>query len=376
MPNGDRIMRPQPSRTTSVNWLLIILLILVTGLLWRDRALREADERQPIVARGDLAEDEKSTIALFKESAPSVVHIASVGVQRDPNLLNVYRVQGTGSGFIWDKKGHIVTNFHVIEKFSAHRVLLADGSVYAAAVVGKAPDKDLAVLKIEAPAAKLRPILPGTSADLQVGQKVFAIGNPFGLDQTLTTGVISGLRREIPSTTNRPIQEVIQTDAAINPGNSGGPLLDSAGRVIGVNTLIYGELSAGIGFAVPADTVHWVIPQLIEHGKVERVGIGIRSVQDWVPVLFNLRGVLVQNVVEGGPAEKAGIRPSQIINEPGVITIRDLGDLIVAANHEPVQNSYDLFRVFDRLKAGDEVIITVLRDGAEKDIPVTLQVIE
>lgn len=372
MPDGDRPLRPRPSPTTSINWLLVILLVLVTGVLWRDRIQREAAERHAVVPRGDLADDEKTTIALFKEAAPSVVHIASIGEQQDAAQRNVYRLQGTGSGFIWDKRGHIVTNYHVIEKFDTHRVLLADGSVFDAKVVGKAPDKDLAVLKIEAGEDKLRPILPGTSNDLQVGQKVFAIGNPFGLDQTLTTGVISGLRREILSTTKRPIQEVIQTDAAINPGNSGGPLLDSAGRVIGVNTLIYGETNAGIGFAVPVDTVHWIVPQLIAHGKIERVGIGIRSVKDWIPAYLGLRGVLIQDVVEGGPAAMAGLRPSRIINESEL----SLGDLIVAANHEVVNNSNDLFKVFDRLKAGDEVVITVVRDGAEKDIPVRLQVIE
>lgn len=371
MPDGDRPLRPRNSQTAGLNWLLIILLILATGLLWRDRSVH----RQAVVARGDLADDEKSTIALFKEAAPSVVHIASLGEQRDAARLNVYRLQGTGSGFIWDTEGHIVTNFHVIEKFNSHRVLLSDGSVYDATLIGKAPDKDLAVLKIDAPPAKLAkltPILPGTSKDLQVGQKVFAIGNPFGLDQTLTTGVISGLRREILSTTRRPIQDVIQTDAAINPGNSGGPLLDSAGRMIGVNTLIYGEVNAGIGFAVPADTVRWIVPQLITNGKVERVGIGIRIWDDWVPARLGWRGVLVQDVVEGGPAAEAGIRPSRIISEEEIIP----GDLITAANHRPVRDSNDLFRILDQLKAGDEVIITVLRDGAGKDIPVRLQVIE
>ena len=218
MPNGDRMLRPRPAPTTGINWLLVILLILMTGLMFRDRSLREAAERQAVVARGDLADDEKTTIALFKEAAPSVVHIASVGEQRDPEHLNVYRVLGTGSGFIWDKLGHIVTNFHVIEKFSAHRILLADGTVCDAKVVGQAPDKDLAVLKINAPPDKLRPILPGTSADLQVGQKVFAIGNPFGLDQTADD---RGHQRTAARSFRRRagrIQEVIQTDAAINPG--------------------------------------------------------------------------------------------------------------------------------------------------------------
>jgi S1-C subfamily serine protease len=370
MPNGDRTMRPRPAPTSSINWLLIILLILMTGMLIRDRSLREAAERQAIIARGDLAEDEKSTILLFKEAAPSVVHIASVVGLPGAMQQNTY---STGSGIVWDKLGHIVTNFHLIEKYSSHRVMLADGSVYEAKVRGADADKDLAVLKIDVEENKLTPILPGTSADLQVGQKVFAIGNPFGLDHTLTTGVISGLRREIVSPTKRPIQEVIQTDAAINPGNSGGPLLDSAGRLIGVNTLIYGETSSGIGFAVPVDTVNRIVPVLIEYGKVERMGIGIRIWDERAPAYFlGRQGVLVQDVVEGGPAAEAGIRPSRIINQRELL----LGDLIVAANNDPVRNSVDLHRVLDQLKAGDEVILTVLRDGARKDVAVRLQVIE
>jgi S1-C subfamily serine protease len=372
MPNGDRPLRPRAAPATGLNWLLIILLVLVTGLLFRDRFLRQSSERQAIVPRGDLAEDEKSTIDLFKEVAPSVVHIAVVGTQRDPNRPNVYRLQETGSGFIWDKQGHIVTNNHVIEKSNAYRVQLADGSIHDAVLVGKAPDKDLAVLKIDVPQDKLRPIMPGTSADLQVGQKVFAIGSPFGLDQTLTTGIISGLRREILSATKRPISEVIQTDAAINPGNSGGPLLDSAGRVIGVNTLIVGEMNAGIGFAVPIDTVRQNVPQLIEFGKIERVGIGVRIMKEWIPAYLGMQGVLVQDVVEGGPADLAGIRPSRIISDNEFIP----GDLIVAANHREIGNGRDLFKIFEKLKAGDKVIITVLRDETKVDIPVQLQVIE
>ncbi|HEY3967943.1 MAG TPA: trypsin-like peptidase domain-containing protein [Planctomycetaceae bacterium] len=373
MPDADRPLRPRPAPTTGVNWLLVILLVLVTGLLWRDRALREAAERQAVIPRGDLAEDEKSTIALFKEAAPSVVHITSLALQRDALRQNVYNLQkGTGTGFVWDKQGHIVTNYHVIEKFKANRVMLSDRvSFYDATTVGIARDKDLAVLKIDAPEDKLTPLLLGTSADLQVGQKVFAIGNPFGFDQTLTTGVISALGREILSVTQRPIQGMIQTDAAINPGNSGGPLIDSAGRMIGVNTLIYGEVNAGIGFAVPADTIRKIVPQLIEHGKVERIGVGIKIWEDWVPASRGWQGVLVQDVVEGGPAAEAGIRPSHITDEEEVF-----GDLIVAANRKPVRNGRDLYRILDPLKAGDQVILTVVRDGGEKNIPVTLQAIE
>ncbi|HEY2252034.1 MAG TPA: trypsin-like peptidase domain-containing protein, partial [Planctomycetaceae bacterium] len=227
MPTDDRPFRPARAPTTGINWLVIILLILVTGLLWRERGGGAFSERsrlrdpkaqeRPITARGDLAEDEKSTIALFKQAAPSVVHITNLAVRRDLNMDIFGIPQGTGTGFIWDRKGYVVTNFHVIEHANAAKVMLADRSEWDASLVGVARDQDVAVLKIEAPEEKLPAILVGESANLEVGQKVFAIGNPFGLDQTLTTGVVSGLGREILSVTKRPIQGVIQTDAAINP---------------------------------------------------------------------------------------------------------------------------------------------------------------
>ena len=233
-----------------------------------------------VTARGELFSGEKSTIALFRQASPAVVNITAIGVQRDLFTLNLYQIpQGTGSGFVWDTRGNIITNFHVIQNADTAQVTLADQSNWKARVVGVAPDKDLAVLRIDAPANRLPPIPLGTSKDLQVGQSVFAIGNPFGLDQTLTTGVISALNREIESVTRRPIQGVIQSDAAINPGNSGGPLLDSAGRLIGVNTAIYSPsgASAGIGFAIPVDTVNRIVPELIRSGKVTRPGLGVKS---------------------------------------------------------------------------------------------------
>ncbi|HTS03462.1 MAG TPA: trypsin-like peptidase domain-containing protein, partial [Thermoanaerobaculia bacterium] len=208
---------------------------------------------RPVTARGDLASDEKATIELFQRCSPSVVYITTLA-RRPVNFFEMTEVaQGTGSGFVWDRQGHIVTNFHVIENSDSLVVTLADQSNWKATLVGAEPDKDLAVLRIGAPEAKLPPILVGTSHDLKVGQKVFAIGNPFGLDETLTTGIVSALGRTIESVTGRKIQDVVQTDAAINPGNSGGPLLDSAGRLIGVNTQIASPsgASAGIGFAVP-----------------------------------------------------------------------------------------------------------------------------
>lgn len=384
MASDVRPVQPVQSPGPGINWLLVILLILVAAFMWRDRHGRyngansdlhnpDAQER-PIVARGDLAEDEKSTIALFKQAAPSVVHIMSLAEQLDPMSLDILQIpQGTGTGFIWDKQGYVVTNYHVVEKSKAWKVTLSDRTSWNARLAGVAPDKDLAVLKIDVPEGAPTPIQIGTSSNLQVGQKVFAIGNPFGLDQTLTTGVISGLGREMLSVTQRPIQGVIQTDAAINPGNSGGPLLDSAGLLIGVNTAIYSPTgtSAGIGFAVPADTIDWIVPQIIRHGKVERIGIGISIVDEHNTARLGLQGVLVRDVILHGPAAEAGIRPTRITKSG-----YSLGDLIVAVNDKPVKNSIDLFRVLDQFKAGETVMLTILRDGVEKKVAVTLRVLE
>lgn len=257
----------------------LVLFVAAAGLLvwrfWPDEWVRHTGvdaNAQPraILARGDLAEDEKSTIALFKRSSPSVVHITTMTVRQNRYTRDIQQIpQGTGSGFIWDQDGHIVTNYHVIQGADAARVTLADQSTWQARLVGAYPDKDLAVLVIDAKKDRLPPIPLGTSHDLEVGQKVFAIGNPFGLDHSLTTGVISAVGREIESVTHQPIKEVIQTDAAINPGNSGGPLLDSAGRLIGVNTAIYSPSGAyaGIGFAIPVDEVNRLVPQLIREGR-------------------------------------------------------------------------------------------------------------
>ncbi len=240
---------------------------------WRGEVLDPSTQPRVVTARGDLADWEKTNIKIYKETRPSVVHITTLSVHSDEFRLNVQEVpEGTGSGFIWDTNGHIITNYHVIRGADAANVTLSDQTTYKARLVGGAPDKDIAVLRIDAPASKLRPIQIGSSGNLQVGQAVYAIGNPFGLDQTLTTGVVSALGREIDSVRKGvTIRDVIQTDAAINPGNSGGPLLDSAGLLIGVNTAIYSPSgsSAGIGFAIPVDEVNQVVPQLIRHG-VER----------------------------------------------------------------------------------------------------------
>jgi len=259
------------ARTFRWPWMLgIAAAALATGLSL-PRLVESRTEATPraVTPRGPLLAEEQSQIEVFRKTSPSVVHITTLETQRDFFSLNVQQVpRGTGTGFVWDERGHIVTNFHVIQNGNGARVTLADQSAYNAELVGAFPDRDLAVLRIQAPREKLPPIPVGTSRDLLVGQRVYAIGNPFGLDQTLTTGIVSALNREIESVNQRTIRGVIQTDAAINPGNSGGPLLDSAGRLIGVNTAIYSPsgASAGIGFAIPVDEVNRIVPRLIRDG--------------------------------------------------------------------------------------------------------------
>ena len=285
--------------------------------------------------------------------------------------LNVYEIpQGTGSGFIWDKSGRIVTNYHVISDASRLEVTLADRSSWKAVLVGAAPDRDLAVLQISAPADKLRPIVIGESKDLLVGQKVFAIGNPFGLDQTLTTGVVSALGREITAVTGRTIHDVIQTDAAINPGNSGGPLLDSAGRLIGVNTAIYSPsgASSGIGFAVPVGEVNRVVPQIISKGKLIRPGLGITLANRRLIEELELEGVMVLKVQPGSSAEKAGLR--------GTTQVRDglvLGDVILAVNGKAVKDNDSLRDELERHEVGESVALTLMRDTSTIEVRVALE---
>jgi S1-C subfamily serine protease len=368
---------PADSHLTKI---LAVLLLLVAGALVftviqqrRVAAPTMSIEPRPIAQRPDdkLGADEKATIDVFKQFSRSVVHITSLESHRDRMTLNVTEIpQGTGSGFIWDQDGHIVTNFHVVQLGNRARVTLNDGSSYPAKIVGTAPDKDIAVLSITAPPAKLLPLPIGKSAELLVGQKVLAIGNPFGLDQTLTTGVISGLGREIKSVTQRSIFDVIQTDASINPGNSGGPLLDSAGRLIGINTAIYSPsgANAGIGFAVPVDTVNTIVPQLIKHGKLTRPGLGINILSDQFAQQQKLEGVVILSVTPGGAADQAGIAgPRQ--TQDGL----ELGDIIVKLGSIDVKRSSDLFRALDTHKVGDEVEVTVENRGQRRTVKVTLQ---
>lgn len=320
----------------------------------------EVNARRVSPRRG-LNSGEKRTIRIFQKNSPSVVFITKLQRQRDFFTMNVYqRPRGTGTGFIWDRAGHIVTNFHVIRGASAVRVRLYDHSTWAAKVVGTAPSKDIAVLRIKAPRSKLRPIVVGRSSNLQVGQQVYAIGNPFGLDRTLTVGVVSALNRQIKSLTGRPIQGVIQTDAAINPGNSGGPLLDSSGRLIGVNTAIYSpsRANAGIGFAVPVDTVNRVVPSLIKHGRLIRPRIGIMIIQDpnFVRSLGKY-GVMIARVSARGPAARAGLRGVRETIDGDLI----LGDIITAVNGKKVRGANDLLEYLEKRRVGQTVTLTIDR---------------
>jgi S1-C subfamily serine protease len=301
-----------------------------------------------------------------------VVHITSLAAQRDLFSLRVQQVpSGTGSGFIWDANGHIVTNFHVIQGSSGASVTLADQSTWKASLVGAFPDRDLAVLKIDAPKDKLPPIALGTSRDLQVGQQVYAIGNPFGLDQTLTRGIVSALNREIESVNDRTIRGVIQTDAAINPGNSGGPLLDSAGRLIGVNTQIASPsgASAGIGFAIPVDEVNRIVPRLIRDGRFVRPAIGVTAGSASLQRALNLpEGIPLVQVQANGPAGRAGLQPFRRGSKGDIIA----GDVITAVADQPVKNLDDLLSVMERRQSGEQVALTVWRAGQSRKVTLTL----
>ncbi len=330
-------------------------------------------EERPLPER--LLADERNTIETFRRVARSVVFITNAELRRDFFTSNVFEVpRGTGSGFVWDESGHIVTNFHVVEGGNRLSVSLADGQSYGAKLVGIEPAKDIAVIRIEAPAGTLVPIAPGDSGELVVGQKVLAIGNPFGFDQTLTTGVISALGREIPTVNNLVIEDVIQTDAPINPGNSGGPLIDSAGRVIGITTAIASPTgsSAGIGFAVPMAHVRRIVPQLIEFGAVKRAGLGINVLSDHLSRRFRVTGLIVRRVAPGGPAERAGLRSIELDARGAVRGF----DVIVAIDDRAIRSYSDLFAALDSHEPGDEVSVTYQRGAEERTVKVRLKQLE
>ncbi len=326
---------------------------------------------EPSDPLAQLTSDERRDISVFREVSPSVVNISTINLRRRNFFsLDVYEIpSGSGSGFVWDTSGHIVTNFHVIGSGRRWLVTLGEQD-YDAELVGLAENKDLAVLKIDAPRDLLQPIAIGSSADLVVGQKVLAIGNPFGLDQTLTVGVVSALGRELKSPGGREIRGVIQTDAAINPGNSGGPLLDSAARLIGVNTAIYSPsgASAGIGFAVPVDTIAQLVPQLIEFGEPRKPGIGVELVDDYHARRNGITGVIVQRVMPGGPADRAGIRGLRQTRRGGW----ELGDVIIAVGDQPVRKIDDLVLAFEELGVGGTARLTLIYQQEERQVDVSL----
>ena len=329
----------------------------------------DSKERSQELGLHDL---EKQTIEQFERLAPSVVFVTNLGVRRVGFNRDITSIpQGTGSGFVWDNNGTIITNFHVVNGAQDVEVTLADGSVWKAKPVGFEPEKDLAVIKIDAPADQLKPIPVGKSTGLKVGQSVMAIGNPFGFDHTLTTGVISGLDREIRSPTQRPIQGVIQTDAAINPGNSGGPLLDSNGRLIGMNTAIFSPSGAyaGIGFAVPVDHIGRSVPEILEHGKVTKPGLGLTIASPDVTRRLNIDGLLLLSLVPNGPAEKAGLRATARTRFGEV----RLGDVIVRLNDTRMKTVDDLFRFLDTKKVGDKVTVEYLRENKTEKVEVVLE---
>lgn len=325
-------------------------------------------------AMAALLSAENHTIQLFERAAPSVAYITTHSRRAFRGGYAPSGPAGAGSGFVWDKDGHIVTNFHVIADASEATVTLADGTEWDARLVGAAPDADLAVLRIEAPADKLAPIPVGSSRHLKVGQFAMAIGNPFGLDQTLTTGVISALDREMESISGRNIYGVIQTDAAINPGNSGGPLLDAAGRLIGVNTAIRSPSgsSAGIGFAVPVDTVSRVVPQLIAHGRVARPGLGVFLANPTMARRLGTDGAVIRDVQPGSPADRAGLGGLRMERSGRA----RLGDVIVSVDGQPVRDPNDLLKALDQKEVGEGVVIGVRRDGAVREVRVELAALE
>jgi S1-C subfamily serine protease len=333
----------------------------------------QAEPRQ-VTARGDLAGDELTTIGIFEATSPSVVYITTTKRVLDLWTRNVMEVpRGTGSGFIWDEKGHVVTNWHVVENAQSAHVRLADKRAYEAVLVGASPEHDLAVLKINVPIARPSPVPVGSSHDLRVGQKVFAIGNPFGLDHTLSAGVISALDRSIEDGSGGTIDHLIQTDAAINPGNSGGPLIDSAGRVIGITTAIYSPSGAfaGIGFAVPVDTVNRVVPHLLAYGAYLRPTLGIAADDDISEAIgreLGVEGVLVLRVEAGSAAQKAGLRGTRVTQGGEVVP----GDIILAVEDEPVQRVAELVDLLERFRVGDEIRVAVYREGEIRQVSATL----
>jgi len=333
------------------------------------------------LSTGARLEDERNTIDVFEAAAAATVYVTQTRIVRDLNMRPLETQTGSGTGFIWDTQGHIVTNFHVIDTGrtpGSYAVTLYDQETYDAVFVGGEPKRDIAVLRIDAPPEKLAKLTPLRILDgegtIDVGQKAIAIGNPFGLDHTLTTGVVSAKGREVVGYGGLTIRDMIQTDASINPGNSGGPLLDSRGRLIGMNTMIVSKTgsSAGIGFAVPVMTIRRIVPQLIAHGKVERAGIGISFLDDAIAARAKIKGVIITGVMRGSPAAQAGLIALRQTRDGRIL----LGDVLVGIDDASVENYDDLYNALERYKAGDTVMIHIRRDDAILRLPIKLTAID
>ncbi len=325
-------------------------------------AAREHAEPRSVSQRGPLLPSEQAMVSLFENAAPSVAYITTE-VIHSAGFFGAEVAHGAGSGFVWDGAGHIVTNNHVVEGASHVYVQLDAGDAIEAKVIGASPEYDLAVVKLLRTPRGLRPIELGTSSELKIGQSVYAIGNPYGLQRTLTHGIVSALDRELPTSNEREIAGVIQTDAAINPGNSGGPLLDSAGRLIGVNTAIRSESggSAGIGFAIPVDLVNRVVPSLISRGRAPLPGIGITPVRPDLVERAGIAGVVIAEVRRGTPAAEAGLRPMN----PNT---GDLGDVIIGVNGKRVEALSNFVAELGRSGVDSVVELTVLRGDRERKV--------
>lgn len=360
-----------------VSILMVLIITCITGGLVYLNASIDPNKTEPraVTPRGPLTDEENATISIFEHAKKSVVFISTKHRVRDYWTRNIFSVpSGTGSGLIWDSQGHVITNFHVIKGSSEATIRLEDGRDYKASLVGVSPSHDLAVLKIIVTTQSPPPIPIGESENLKVGQKVYAIGNPFGLDWTLTTGIVSALDRSLSTESGQNIEHLIQTDAAINPGNSGGPLLDSYGRLIGVNTAIYSPsgASAGIGFAVPVDTINRVVPQLIQHKKYTPPSIGIQLDPDLnkrITETMGIEGAAILRVFPGSSAAKAGLEAARLRSD-GVIVP---GDIITKVQGIPVESISKYYGLMDNFKVGEEITLTIHRHGENLDVVVSVQ---
>lgn len=337
--------------------------------------IRSTAESKIVTARGEISDVEKSNIQIFEQASPSVVYITTLTEMINLWTRDITRLpRGTGSGFIWDKHGHIITNYHVLEGASEIRIGLSDHRTFNAVLVGASPDHDIAVLRMPIVPNMPSPLPIGSSHDLKVGQMMYAIGNPFGLDQTLTTGIVSALNRSLFNDNGSQIKGLIQTDAAINPGNSGGPLLDSAGRVVGINTAIYSPSGAyaGIGFAVPVDTVNRIVPQLIANGKYERPKLGITidsELNQRITKKYGINGVAVIEVHQGSAAQTAGLKGVEIIERGRLVP----GDIILGIDEHEIDSISTLLNTLDNYSIGDSIKLKYLRGEKENTISLILK---